>query len=90
MTGYRTVTNKELVDAATALWTAASVIYAIGRAITLLLVFIAVWVYCITEYGLLLGIGLGWLPATIIGVIAAYLWPLLLFAVAWFLWMALK
>lgn len=28
--------------------------------------FVGVWIYCIAEYGFLLGVGLGWLPAMII------------------------
>jgi hypothetical protein len=39
-----------------------------------------VWVYCATSYGLLLGLGLGWVPGTIVGAVAAlvlrFAWPL--------------
>jgi hypothetical protein len=31
--------------------------------------FIASWVYCASEYGYLLGFGLGWLPSIILAVI---------------------
>lgn len=36
------------------------------------LTFIGTYIYCIAHYGLLLGVGLGWLPAMIIAVV----WPL--------------
>lgn len=43
-------------------------------------VFIAVWVYAAVQYDLLLGIGLGWIPAVLMGLVATgltrWLWPL--------------
>jgi len=36
------------------------------------------WVYAIATYGFFLGVGLGWIPALIIGVVAGLLWPLIL------------
>lgn len=44
-------------------------------------VFIGVWIYCIFAYGFLLGVGLGWLPAMIVAVIAGFLWPIILLAI---------
>ena len=49
------------------------------------LAFIATWVFCIARFGLVFGIGLGWIPAAIVGmvlsVLVAWLWlPLLLLA----------
>ncbi len=38
-------------------------------------VFIATWIYCIAEYGFLFGVGLGWLPAFILGILAFWIWP---------------
>ncbi len=61
-------------------------IYGIGGFITFWVVFICSWIYCIAEYGFLLGVGLGWLPSAIVGVIAALLWPLLFCAAALLLW----
>lgn len=40
--------------------------------------FFGSWIYCINEYGYLLGVGLGWLPSIIVAPIAAFL--------AYFLW----
>lgn len=41
-----------------------------------LAVFLGSWIYCIAEYGYLLGVGLGWLPSVIVASLAALLWPL--------------
>jgi hypothetical protein len=38
--------------------------------------FIGSWIYCISEYGFLLGVGLGWLPSLIVAFLAAVLWPI--------------
>lgn len=62
-----------------------SSIYRVGCWITFVPVFIGCWIYCIDTHGFLLGVGLGWLPSAIVGVIAAFLWPLivvLIFVVA--------
>jgi hypothetical protein len=53
-------------------------IYRVGFAITWLLVFLCCWIYCISTYGFLLGVGLGWLPSAIVATIAAALWPILI------------
>lgn len=56
--------------------------YQIGFAITAFIVFIGSWIYCIAEYGFLLGVGLGWLPSIIVAVIAGALWPLIAIGIA--------
>ena len=47
--------------------------------------FVGVWVYCVTSYGLLLGLGLGWLPGSIGGAVTAlilrFAWPIALIAI---------
>ena len=50
------------------------------------LAFIATWIYCIREFGLVFGGALGWVPAAIVGmvlsVVVAWLWlPLVLLVV---------
>lgn len=50
------------------------------------------WIYCIAEYGYLLGFGLGWLPsiilAALIYAIIRYLWWLLILGgIALMLWL---
>jgi hypothetical protein len=44
------------------------------------IVFFVAWIYAIGEFGIFLGLGLGWFPASIIGTIAAYLWPVIVLA----------
>lgn len=56
-------------------------VYKAGAWITGILTFIVCWIYAISAYGFLLGVGLGWLPSGIVAVIAAYLWPLLLIGI---------
>ena len=50
--------------------------YKIGAIITWLLIFIGSYIYCIANYGFLLGVGLGWLPSAIVATIFCWLWPL--------------
>ena len=54
---------------------------AVCAGITALIIFVGSWLYCIAEYGFLLGVGLGWLPSAIVAGIGALLWPLLFVAV---------
>ena len=54
--------------------------YEVGTTITAWIVFVVAWIYCIAEYGFLLGVGLGWLPAGIVAVIVGLLWPLIALA----------
>ena len=52
-------------------------VYEIGRVITGVIVFVGCWIYAITAYGFLFGVGLGWLPSLIVAFIASFLWPLI-------------
>ena len=65
-------------------------IYELGAFFTGAIVFIGSWIYCIAEYGFLLGVGLGWLPSMIVAGIAGFLWPVIAivlvlaaFAIGW-------
>ncbi len=44
--------------------------------------FLFAWVYAIATYGFFLGLGLGWIPAAVIGLIAGLLWPVVVIAIA--------
>ena len=59
--------------------------YRFGFAIVWLVAFISTWIYCMSEYGFLWGFGLGWLPASILATIVAFLWPLLFLVVIGFI-----
>jgi hypothetical protein len=51
--------------------------------------FLCFWAYAVATYGWFLGLGLGWIPAAFLGVLAGLLWPLVLLAalgVAWMIW----
>jgi hypothetical protein len=48
--------------------------YTIGCYVVWFLTFVGCWVYCISEYGFLLGVGLGWLPSAIAASVAAAVW----------------
>jgi len=52
--------------------------YFIGVIITGVLIFLAIWIYSLSEWGLLLGLLFGWLPAVIGAFVGGFLWPLLL------------
>ena len=43
--------------------------------------FIAIWLYSLASWGLLIGLMIGWIPALIGGVILGFLWPLVVLAV---------
>jgi len=66
---------------------------AVGKGLGLIawvLTFIACWFYCVAEYGFLLGVGLGWLPALICAYLAFFLtialWgPALMIVTFWLL-----
>jgi hypothetical protein len=49
------------------------------------LIFIGVWIYSITEWGLLIGLMIGWLPAIIAAFIGGLLWPLVVAVLVFFL-----
>ena len=61
-------------------------IYAAGFLITTFVAFIGFWIYCIATYGFLLGVGFGWFPSLIAGIIIGAVWPLLLLGVIIFIW----
>lgn len=41
-----------------------------------ILAFIGCWFYCITQYGFLIGVSIGWFPSAIVGFFAGSLWGL--------------
>ncbi len=49
-------------------------------------IFIGSWIYCVAEYGFLLGVGIGWLPSMIVAGIGAALWPILWAGIAFFIY----
>jgi hypothetical protein len=55
--------------------------YQTGAIITGIIAFIAGWIYAVMSYGWFLGLGLGWIPALVVGVIAGLLWPLIAIAI---------
>ena len=54
-----------------------------GVIIAGIIVFIGVWIYAISEWGFLLGLIFGWIPAIIAGVIGGFLWPLIALIILW-------
>lgn len=58
-----------------------SELYAQGAGLTAVITFVITWLWCIAEYGFLLGVGLGWLPSAIVAAIAGFLWPLIALAI---------
>lgn len=54
---------------------------------------VVTWVAAIVSWGFLLGVGFGWIPAIVVGVIVAMVWPVialaLLAAAVFFVWMAM-
>lgn len=55
-------------------------IYAAVGKVVWWLAFACGWIYAVSAYGFLWGLGLGWLPAAILATIVALLWPLALAA----------
>ena len=51
--------------------------YVIPAFIVGILSFAGIWLYAMNEWGFLLGILFGWMPALIGGIIAGFLWPIL-------------
>lgn len=49
-----------------------------GALIIGILVFVGVWIYAMTEWGFLMGIIFGWIPALIAGFIGGLLWPVII------------
>ncbi len=54
--------------------------YMVGAWIVGVLSFIAIWLYSLAEWGFLLGLTIGWVPALIGGTILGFLWPLVVLA----------
>jgi len=48
-----------------------------------ILIFCPVWLIAISEWGLLVGLMAGWIPALIGGVVLGLLWPLTLAGIFW-------
>lgn len=57
--------------------------YPVGAFITGVLIFVSIWIYAISEWGLLLGLMFGWIPATIGGVVGGFLWPIIALIIVW-------
>ena len=55
-------------------------IYGTIGTLTGLVAFVVSWLYSVASYGLFLGIGLGWLPSAVVGVVVGFLWPLVALA----------
>lgn len=49
------------------------------------LTFFGVWIYAMGEWGFLIGIMAGWIPAVISAVIAYYVWPIAALILGWLL-----
>jgi len=49
--------------------------------IVFIFAFIIGYGYAIAQYGYLIGVGLGWIPALITALIAATLWPLVILVI---------
>ncbi len=64
--------------------------YRVGFIITWLITFVISWIYCVVEYGYLLGVGLGWLPSLIVATILGALWPLVLLVLMIIVFLILK
>lgn len=54
--------------------------YFFGTLLAGQLIFFGTWIYCIDNYGLLLGGSLGWLPAIVATVVLSWFWPLAILA----------
>ena len=66
--------------------------YKLGAIITWLVIFLGSWIYCITNYGFLVGGGLGWIPAAITATVMCLFWPFCIFGgvLFWLLLVSLK
>lgn len=52
-------------------------IYQVGFFITGIIAFFACWIYAFVSWGLLLGLGLGWIPSIFVAIIVGAIWPLI-------------
>ena len=50
-------------------------VYCVGLVISWITIFFAFWIYSITSYGIILGIGLGWVLAAIAASVLCWVWP---------------
>ena len=54
-------------------------VYAFFGVIIGIVTFFGCWFYAFSEWGFLLGVGLGWIPSIFIAIIAGFVGPALLF-----------
>lgn len=59
--------------------------YVLGAFLTGVAVFVGLWIYALSEWGVLLGLVFGWVPALIGGFVAGALWPLLVLVILFLL-----
>lgn len=52
-------------------------VYLLGAVVVGFITFVGAWGWCIYTYGFMIGVGFGWFPSLITGVIVGALWPLL-------------
>lgn len=64
--------------------------YRIVGMITGAITFFISYIYCIAEYGFLLGVGLGWLPSFIVAFVAGLLWPVIALCIGVILYLIIK
>ena len=57
-------------------------IYGTGAVLFGIFVFIIIWIYAVMQWGLLLGLALGWFPAIIGALIFGLLWPVIACVIA--------
>lgn len=56
-------------------------VYIVGYWISFVVLFVGFWIYCIADYGFLIGVGIGWLPSAIAAGVLSAVWPLLVLGV---------
>lgn len=54
-----------------------------GAILTGIIAFIGIWIYAISEWGILIGLMVGWLPAGIGAFILGAIWPLVALFLLW-------
>lgn len=64
--------------------------YDVGAKIVGFLVFFVVSAYSVFQWGFLLGLALGWVPAFIAAVLAAFVWPLIVLVIVIIVFFMLK
>jgi hypothetical protein len=57
--------------------------YYLGVFISAILIFLGVWIYAMNDWGFLIGIMFGWIPALIAGIVGGFLWPILALGIIW-------